>query len=48
MEELPFAAGLQIIDADLAMKGVERRYVGERVNFDALTIIDNTIAAATQ
>ena len=42
MDELPLAAGLQIIDADLFAKGIERVYSrgNAKANFDSLRIID--------
>jgi len=40
MEDLPFSAGLQLIDADLNSKGIERIYVNTRPDFDALSLID--------
>ena len=47
MEELPFFAGLQIIDADLASKGIDRIYSrgGQKADFDTLSLIDRAIAA---
>ena len=41
MEELPFSAGLQLIDADLYNKGIERVYVNSAPDFDALSLIEN-------
>ena len=41
MEELPFSAGLQLIDADLYNKGIERVYVNAAPDFDALSLIEN-------
>jgi len=46
MEEVPFSAGLQLIDADLASKGIERIYSTETPNFDALADIETAFAAA--
>jgi hypothetical protein len=46
MEEVPFSAGLQLIDADLASKGIERIYSAESPNFDALADIETAFAAA--
>lgn len=45
MEELPLAAGLQIIDADLYAKGIERVYSksNERADFDSLHLIDERL-----
>lgn len=42
MEDLPFSAGLQIIDADQIGKGAELVYVtGEnKPDFDSLSLID--------
>lgn len=46
MEELPIAAGLQIIDADLYAKGIERVYTRDnaKANFDSLRLIDERFA----
>jgi hypothetical protein len=46
MEEIPLAAGLQIIDADLYAKGVERVYTrgNPDADFDSLRLIDETFA----
>ena len=46
MEEIPLAAGLQIIDADLYAKGVERVYSrnNTRADFDSLHLIDETFS----
>jgi hypothetical protein len=45
MEELPFSAGLQIIDADLTAKGIPRIYArqAERVNFDVSAEIERAL-----
>jgi hypothetical protein len=40
MEEVPFSAGLQIIDADLKSKGINRVYVRQSTDFDSLALID--------
>jgi hypothetical protein len=42
MEEVPIFAGLQIIDADLYVKGIHRYYRSDR-NFDSAAFIDNEI-----
>jgi hypothetical protein len=44
MDEIPLAAGLQIIDADLYSKGVERVYSrgNTAADFDSLRLIDET------
>lgn len=46
MEELPFAAGLQIIHADDYSKGIERRWCrDERADsFDSLAIIEEAFS----
>jgi len=46
MEELPFAAGLQIIHADDYSKGIERRWCrDERAgSFDSLAIIEEAFS----
>jgi hypothetical protein len=41
MEELPFSAGLQLIDADLYNKGIERIYVNTAPDFDSLQLIED-------
>lgn len=42
MDDLPLAAGLQIIDADLYAKGIERVYCrgNAKSNFDSLRVIE--------
>ena len=41
MEELPLAAGLQIIDADLFSKGIHREWTGGGGSrFDSSSLID--------
>ena len=40
MEELPIAAGLQIIDADLFAKGIPREWTSGGSRFDSSTLID--------
>lgn len=44
MEDLPIAAGLQIIDADLYAKGIQRVYVKDhhKSSFDSRCLIDET------
>jgi hypothetical protein len=46
MEELPFTAGLQIIDADLYAKGIERVHTrgNPTAHFDSMAMIDKAIA----
>jgi len=46
MEDLPFAAGLQIIHADDYVNGVERRWTrNERAgSFDSLAIIEEAFS----
>ena len=46
MQELPLSAGLQIIDADLYAKGVDRVYARgrESLNFDSMAMIESAIA----
>jgi len=46
MYELPFAAGLQLIDADLASKGIDRIYIRGRSNHAALDRINQAIESA--
>ena len=50
MEELPIAAGLQIIDADLYAKGIPRVYsrTDKRKDFDSLRLIEDGIKKLTQ
>jgi hypothetical protein len=45
--DMPIAAGLQIIDADLYAKGIPRVYSrsSTRVNFDSLHLIDERFAS---
>ena len=40
MEELPFSAGQQIIDADHFAKGIDRTYTRGAPSFDSLSLID--------
>ena len=40
MEEIPIAAGLQIIDADLFSKGINRMWTSGGSCFDSATVID--------
>ena len=44
MEEVPFSAGLQLIDSDLYQKGVERVYTNETPNFDSRSLIDKAFS----
>jgi len=46
MEDLPFTVGLQIIDADLYAKGIERVHArgNPSVCFDSMALIDSAIA----
>lgn len=50
MEELPLAAGLQIMDADLYAKGIDRVYTrgNDKADFDSLLLIDEQLAKARQ
>lgn len=41
MEDLPFSAGLQLIDADLYNKGIERVYVNAAPDFDAHALVED-------
>lgn len=43
MEDLPIAAGLQIIDAELYSKGIDRVYVSSKPAFDSLALIDKAL-----
>jgi hypothetical protein len=43
MEEVPIAAGLQIIDAELYANDIPRTYVRNRQSFDSLSLIDEAI-----
>jgi hypothetical protein len=40
MEEIPIAAGLQIIDADLFSKGISRMWTSGSSHFDSSAVID--------
>ena len=40
MEEIPYAAGLQIIDADLFAKGINRMWTSGGSHFDSSAVID--------
>jgi hypothetical protein len=40
MEDIPIAAGLQIIDADLFSKGINRMWTSGGSCFDSATVID--------
>ena len=44
--EMPIAAGLQIIDAELYTKGIQRVYTRDnaKANFDSLRLIDERFA----
>jgi hypothetical protein len=46
MEEIPLAAGLQIIDADLYAKGIERVYArgNTSADFDSMRLIEETFS----
>lgn len=41
MEELPVSAGLQIMDADLYSKGIQRLYRSTGPDFDSVRLIDD-------
>ena len=43
MEELPISAGLQIIDADLYAKGINRIYTRNTPSFDSRALIDDAL-----
>lgn len=45
IEELPLSAGLQIIDANLFAKGIDRVYSrgNTAADFDSLALIDETL-----
>jgi hypothetical protein len=47
MEELPLSAGLQIMDADLYAKGVQRVYRSAGPSFDSMRIIEDAFAKLT-
>jgi hypothetical protein len=46
METLPLSAGLQIIDADLCAKGIERVYqrANDKADFDSLQMMNERFA----
>lgn len=45
MEEIPLAAGLQIIDADMLAQGIMRhRLQDEQTDFDSLRVIEEAFA----
>lgn len=46
MEELPFAAGLQIIHADDYSKGIERKWSRDNraASFDSMTAIEEAFS----
>lgn len=44
MDELPISAGMQIIDADLYTKGVERIYKPASRRFDSRQLIDEAFS----
>lgn len=50
MEDLPLSAGLQIIDADLYAKGIDRVYSNGNAaaDFDSLRLIDEQLKKAKQ
>jgi len=46
MEDLPFAAGLQIIHADDYSKGIERRWISNNTaaSFDSMALIEDAFS----
>ena len=40
MEELPISAGLQIINAESASKGIARQWANSGLLFDSASVID--------
>lgn len=49
MEEVPLAAGLQIIDADMLAQGIMRhRMQDEKPDFDSLRVIEEAFAKIKQ
>jgi len=46
--EMPIAAGLQIIDADLYSKGINRVYSRTSTPFDSLSLIDKAFEKLTK
>lgn len=46
MDELPIAAGFQIIDADLYAKDIPRMYRDQGIDFDSLATINEAIEKA--
>jgi hypothetical protein len=44
MEEIPFAAGLQIIDAEHYSNGIPRVYRNSTNSFDSQRLIDETFS----
>lgn len=48
MEELPLAAGLQIMDADLYGLGIERVYRSTGPDFDSLRTIEDAFLKLRQ
>jgi hypothetical protein len=44
MEELPIAAGLQILDCDSYAHGQQRTYRNAATQFDSRALIDNAFA----
>jgi len=48
MEELPIAAGMQIIDADLYTKGIHRVYKTTSNRFDSRQLIDEAFSKLDQ
>jgi len=48
MEELPISAGLQIIDADLYSKGIDRVWASGSQEFDSMRLIDEAFQKLNQ
>jgi hypothetical protein len=48
MEELPISAGLQIIDADLYSKGIDRVWASGSQSFDSMRLIDEAFQKLNQ
>jgi len=48
MEELPIAAGLQIINAELMSRGITRCWAGGSSHFDSSAVIDEAFKKLQQ
>lgn len=48
MEDIPIAAGLQIIDADLFAKGIHREWTSGGSRFDSAAVIDEAFKKLQQ